>query len=892
MKKFLTGILAILTVFACATGCDFLPNKNSGDSSGNEVVVPDESELQIAADYLDSLYKEKDVESNKDYEVLSSIMDFPITWTVDVTSGVTVVVGDDGKVTIDIDDSLTADLTYVLTATITDGTETKSVSFTRKALPVPNLVPEAIEAAPVTDTAYKLYVYQKTKEVDLYFAGRMADGNSSYYFATTENYDEAADIYVEYKAGSTTEFYPYFIDEDDTKQYIGVRLSSDGEHDNIVFDPAHVSVFVWNETLKTITTHLDVNKDGVAADYYLGNYNTLTTISASKTSYAATSNVGGLVKMVNKNSIVITDADKVAAIKDLVDVQLEHKVDKTITLPTSNAKYEDVTIAWSVPADSTCASIATNNDGEVILTLTIPETATTVTLTATLTCGTTTDTKTFNLTLGPKVVAPAADASAADIVNAAYALAKNEKLGEYTLTGVIKEVNTAYSADFKNVTVTITVAEKDIECYRLKGTGADTIAVGDTITVKGTLKNYNGKVEFDSGCTIVTDDEPTTPTLTTPEEILNALYNLADGEELSGSFTLTGKITALDSHSNPTIVVEGFEDKPVYCYYLRVTNAVNDVITVKATKMKNYDGTYEFMDCELVTEDVGGGDPVVTPTTVTTIPEALTAAVDTNVVVTGTVVSIRDAYNSEHNNISVWLADENGVQILAYRLTGNVEVGKIIKVTGVIDTYGGAKQIAQGCTFEEVGTHSCSKYTDATCKDPAKCVVCGTAKDNILSTVHNYVNGICSVCNATDPDSDVVAPTTATLSFASANNRIESSTTQQIWKQNDITLTYSKGNYKNDLAEYANPVRFYAGTEISITAPGSITKLIFDCNSTSYATTLNTSIGTVEGATVTISNDKVTVVFATAVDSFSVTMSAQVRMDSLEVSYIAPATNE
>ena len=92
----------------------------------------------------------------------------------------------------------------------------------------------------------------------------------------------------------------------------------------------------------------------------------------------------------------------------------------------------------------------------------------------------------------------------ADIVNDAYALAKGDTLGTYTLTGVVVSIDTPYDSGFKNVTVTIVVeglTEKPIQCFRLKGDGADAIAQNDTITVTGTIKNYNGKVEFDSGCT-------------------------------------------------------------------------------------------------------------------------------------------------------------------------------------------------------------------------------------------------------------------------------------------------------------------------------------------------------------------------------------------------------
>ena len=90
--------------------------------------------------------------------------------------------------------------------------------------------------------------------------------------------------------------------------------------------------------------------------------------------------------------------------------------------------------------------------------------------------------------------------------------------------------------------------------------------------------------------------------------ILEKLYGLADGESASGSFTLTGKITALDSYGNPTIVVEGFEDKPVLCYKLTDERfEIGATITVTALSMKNYSGTYEFMSCTLDKFTAAGG---------------------------------------------------------------------------------------------------------------------------------------------------------------------------------------------------------------------------------------------------------------------------------------------
>ncbi len=90
-----------------------------------------------------------------------------------------------------------------------------------------------------------------------------------------------------------------------------------------------------------------------------------------------------------------------------------------------------------------------------------------------------------------------------DIVNDAYKLAEGEELGEFTLTGVIiivEEYNTKYSS----ITVTIVVeglTEKPIKCYGMKAENADSVAVNDTITVTGKIKNFRGTVEFDANCT-------------------------------------------------------------------------------------------------------------------------------------------------------------------------------------------------------------------------------------------------------------------------------------------------------------------------------------------------------------------------------------------------------
>ena len=94
-----------------------------------------------------------------------------------------------------------------------------------------------------------------------------------------------------------------------------------------------------------------------------------------------------------------------------------------------------------------------------------------------------------------------------EIIALAEALAKDTALmGTYRLIGVITSVDTEFSTQFNNVTVTMTVdgTEKDltIKCFRMKGEGAEVIGVGDTITVSGAIKRYGTTLEFDEGCAL------------------------------------------------------------------------------------------------------------------------------------------------------------------------------------------------------------------------------------------------------------------------------------------------------------------------------------------------------------------------------------------------------
>lgn len=138
-----------------------------------------------------------------------------------------------------------------------------------------------------------------------------------------------------------------------------------------------------------------------------------------------------------------------------------------------------------------------------------------------------------------------------EIVNAAYELEEGATLagGSYTLTGVITSVDTAYDSGYGNITVTIVVGDMTdmpIQCFRMKGTGVEYIAVGDEITVTGVIMNYGGTVEFGSGCTLDECPPPITfdGAALTVGSAIDMMYYVSigiDAADVSATFVFNGK---------------------------------------------------------------------------------------------------------------------------------------------------------------------------------------------------------------------------------------------------------------------------------------------------------------------------------------------------------------
>ena len=315
----------------------------------------------------------------------------------------------------------------------------------------------------------------------------------------------------------------------------------------------------------------------------------------------------------------------------------------------------------------------------------------------------------------------------------------------------------------------------------------------------------------------------------------------------------------------------------------------------------------------------------------TSVAEFLAAEVSADVYYTlkGTVTSV---VNTTYGNFD--LTDETGTVYIyglcspdgaaQYWNTAGVKVGDDIVIKTVRDVYGSQAQgkNALYVSHTSPGTLAFWLFDAATAsfgaeggeKSIAVDIYNSNAEVNAVSDntqfAASFADGVLTITAAANTSSEVLSgnitvtcgtlsqvvtvsqagagakqSAEASLSFANKAQRTSFSTSEQVWEQNGIKFTNQKNASTNNIADYASPVRLYQGSRIIVEAPGEITAIEFDCNSSSYATALKNSIGST--ATVTVSSDKVTVTLDGSSSTFTVDkLTAQVRMDSLKVTYL------
>ncbi len=480
---------------------------------------------------LDTMIDEIEVppmELREDYK-----LDENATWTVKTGTGIEIV---DGIAKVTRTDK---DQAVVLTATVTLNGESKSRDYyvTVIADPYAGYVPEVIET-PAAGT-YKLFMEQANLGKNLYFTGEM----NGYYYATSEDAINGVDIVV--TAGTAENTYTLsFVNKEGVTKYLSI--ADDGSHINVLIGDTPYE-WTWEAERNIITATLG------DTTYFLGTYKNYNTISASEVSHIEDASVIGKSQFVAR---FVTfkkpaDADKVSVEKNaLAWENTTYTEDGTATLPLVGETYGDVTIAWT--ADNASVVIDGAN-----FALTMPAASARIVVTATLTCGEATDTKQFVLF------------AVVDVLDAVKLMQEGDKLnGTFSLTGTVKSIDEAYSDEYKNVTLTITVGDTDIQCFRMKGDAAATAKVGDELVVTGSLENYKGTVQFSSDANGVFSER-------------NAAFEgIVVPSEVTEDFELDSKATWTVKEGT-AIVIEGG--------WARVTRTAEDQ-TVVLTATVTFDG--------------------------------------------------------------------------------------------------------------------------------------------------------------------------------------------------------------------------------------------------------------------------------------------------------------
>ena len=444
MKKLTVWALLLALTVAMLAGCSNTPAETTAPV---ETQAPTEavSGLNDAVAYVKTIYKNAADITAKDYEVISVVPmgteKYEITWTVDVAEDVVAVVaGENGMTLIDVNDNSAEEVAYVLTATLTDGTDTQTLSWNHTLPAAMNV--DGLTYAEIVAMAYALEDQQSTED-----AYRLYGTVTSIDTEWSEDYQNITVTIV--VAG---------CEEQPIQCY---RLKGEGAKDLKVGDQITVEGCLKNYKG---TYEFDAGCQLIGYGEFVDQKALLKAAFAlgegASMDYPAVM-TGTVVKIVSEWSEEYGNIT--------VDMDVDGQTVQCYRLKGEGAK--DLKVGDVI----TAAGIIKNYKGTVEF-----------------------------------------DAGCVLVPNELYHSVKNALSGyklldgeaqevTKTITGTIVAIDTPWSEDYQNITVTIVVGGLEnypIMCYRLSGEGAKDLAVGQTITVTGTLKNYKGTIEFDAGCTL------------------------------------------------------------------------------------------------------------------------------------------------------------------------------------------------------------------------------------------------------------------------------------------------------------------------------------------------------------------------------------------------------
>ena len=447
MKKLTVWALLLALCVGMLAGCANEPAETTG-APVETTAAPTEapvSGLNDAVAYVKTIYKNAADITAKDYEVISVVPmgaeKFEITWTVDVAEDVVAIVAvENGMTLIDVNENSAEEVPYVLTATLTDGVDTQSLTWNHTLPAAMNV--DGLTYAQIVAMAYALEDQQSTED-----AYRLFGTVNS---IDTEWSEEYQNITVTIQVAG--------CEEQPIQCY---RLSGEGAKDLKVGDQITVEGILKN---------------------YKGTYE-----------FDAGCQLIGYGEFVDQKALL-----KAAfALGEGASMDYPAVMTGTVTeIPSAwSEEYGNITVNMDIDGQIVQAY---RLSGEGAKELAVGDVITVA--------GIIKNYKgTVEFDQGCKLVPNDAYHSVKNALSGYKLLDGEAQEVTKTITGTISAIDTPWSEDYQNITVTIVVAgleDYPIMCYRLSGEGAKDLAVGDTITVTGILKNYKGTIEFDAGCTL------------------------------------------------------------------------------------------------------------------------------------------------------------------------------------------------------------------------------------------------------------------------------------------------------------------------------------------------------------------------------------------------------
>ena len=449
MKKFISLTLIAVLCLSLFAGCGAKEQASAATEAAETTApVADASNLKAAKEYLFTMYKDALETTPTDYTVVGTIVigtdKFDIEWSAD-TDTIQFLYSEDKMVTVDVDEENPEEVAYTLTATLKDAAgNTESVSFAHKVPAA--LILSGMSYEEIVDAAYTLEDGLSMKENQrLYGVITSID---------TEYSEEYKNITVTIQIGDKAD-----------KLIQCFRLSGEGVKDLKVGD--------------------DITVEGMLKNYK-------GTIEFDKGCQFL-----GLGEKIDQSKILEAAYALEDGLAMTAPTALQGVISK-IDAPWSD-EYQNITVIMVVDGMEDKPVMAYRLSGEGAEDLKEGDLITVA--------GTIKNYKgTIEFDKGCKLI-PNEALKDAKVAMAAYGLEEGLAMNApSTLTGVISTIDTEYSEEYKNITVTIVVGGMEdykIQCFRLSGEGVKDLAVGQTITVNGTLKNYKGTIEFDKGCTLV-----------------------------------------------------------------------------------------------------------------------------------------------------------------------------------------------------------------------------------------------------------------------------------------------------------------------------------------------------------------------------------------------------